>query len=167
MKISIYYEDNTNRMTIEVPDEDCEIMVETDYQQRLEKAADKSSVVRRTAQQIMDEECNRPTYNRHHTERRRHVSLDVYDPMGNKLIGSNDVEASFPEDEYSELYSAIKMLEPKQQEMLRKVFWEGKKHTEIANDEGVSGHTIDGRMYRIIKQLRKILLDKKKFSTKP
>ena len=157
MKISIYYEDNTNRMTIEVPDEDCEIMVETDYQQRLEKAADKSSVVRRTAQQIMDEECNRPTYNRHHTERRRHVSLDVYDPMGNKLIGSNDVEASFPEDEYSELYSAIKMLEPKQQEMLRKVFWDDIKEIEIAQAEGLNRSTVSMRMARIYARLKKIL----------
>ena len=35
MKITVYYEDNRDRTTIEVPDEDCEIWVENDYQQRL------------------------------------------------------------------------------------------------------------------------------------
>ena len=38
MKITVYYEDNRDRTTIEVPDEDCEIWVENDYQRRLAKA---------------------------------------------------------------------------------------------------------------------------------
>lgn len=100
MKITVYYEDNRDRTTIEVPDEDCEIWVENDYQRRLAEAEDKSSVVRRTPQQIMDEDCNRPTYNNQHAETRRHVSLDALDPMGDTVIGTEDVEPDFCEDEY-------------------------------------------------------------------
>lgn len=101
MKITVYYEDNRDRTTIEVPDEDCEIWVENDYQRRLAEAEDKSSVVRRTPQQIMDEDCNRPTYNNQHAETRRHVSLDALDPMGDTVIGTEDVEPDFCEDEYT------------------------------------------------------------------
>lgn len=56
MKITVYYEDKTHATTLEVPDADCEIWVETDYQQRLAAAEDKSTVTRRSPQEIMDEE---------------------------------------------------------------------------------------------------------------
>ena len=63
MKITVYYEDNRDRTTIEIPDEDCEIWVETDYQQRLAAAEGKTPVTRRTPQQIMDEEYSPPVEN--------------------------------------------------------------------------------------------------------
>ena len=75
MKITVYYEDNRDRTVLDVPDEECEAWVETDYRQRLAAAEDKSSVKRRTPQQIMDEECNKPTNNNEHRETRRHVSF--------------------------------------------------------------------------------------------
>lgn len=71
MKISIKYE-NTNEnkppvsMTIEVPDEDCTLMIEVDYQNRLEEETDKESVKRRNIQEIMDEHFNKPLYNNWH-----------------------------------------------------------------------------------------------------
>lgn len=49
MKINIKY-DNVNEnkppisMTIEVPDEECTLMIETDYQTRLEEEPNKESV---------------------------------------------------------------------------------------------------------------------------
>ena len=161
MKITVYYEDNRDRTTIEVPDEGCEIWVENDYQRRLAEAEDKSSVVRRTPQQIMDEDCNRPTYNNQHAETRRHVSLDALDPMGDTVIGTEDVEPDFCEDEYADLYAAIGKLRPQQREMLRKVFWEDMKQIEIARAEGANGHTIDVRMSRIYARLKKLLEAKK------
>ena len=95
MKIKVYYEDRRHPMIVEVPDADCDIWVETDYQQRLSAAEDKSSVDRRTPQQIMDEECNRPTYNSHQRETRRHVSLDALDADDNWISGAEDVESDF------------------------------------------------------------------------
>ena len=100
MKITVYYEDKRDRTEIEVPDEDCEIWVETDYQQRLAAAEDKSSVARRTPQEIMDAECNRPTYNNQQTETRRHASLEALDLDGNYLAGSEDVETDLFDEDY-------------------------------------------------------------------
>ena len=99
MKITVYYEDNREKTTIEVPDSDCEVMIEEDYRSRLDSAKDKSTVVRRTAQQIIDEECNKPTYNNHHSETRRHVSLDAYDPMGDTLTDGSDPFCGIEGDE--------------------------------------------------------------------
>lgn len=167
MKITVYYEDNRDRTTIEVPDEDCELWVETDYQQRLETTEDKTSVTRRTPQEIMDDECNKPTYNSHHRESRRHVSLDALDPLGDTVADSDDGLSFLDGEDYTDLHRAIDKLLPQQQELLRKVFWENMKHIEIANAEGVSGHTVDGRMFRIIERLRQLLRDEKKDSKKP
>ena len=100
MKITVYYEDKTCTTTLEVPDADCEIWVETDYQQRLAAAEDKAAVTRRTPQEIMDEECNKPTFNSHQRETRRHVSIDALDPQGDTLQGTADVETGLFDDDY-------------------------------------------------------------------
>ncbi len=47
---------------IEVPDDECAIMIETDYQRRLEVAEDKQSVERRDIQEIFTEDFNKPLY---------------------------------------------------------------------------------------------------------
>ena len=157
MKITVYYEDNRERTTIEVPDSDCEIWVETDYQERLQKATDKSAVTRRTPQQIMDEECNKPTYNSHHRESRRHVSFDALDPLGDTIIGSDDIDLDLTADEYADLHRAIGKLQKRQKEMLRKVFWEDMKQVEIARAEGVGESAVAQRMAAIVARLRKLL----------
>ena len=161
MIITVYYENKYDRSEIEVPDEDCEIWVETDYRQRLAAAEDKASVTRRTPQEIMDEECNRPTYNNQQTETRRHVALEALDPEGDHLAGSQDVEADFREEDFAELYRAIEKLRPQQRDLIRKVFWEDMKQIEIARAEGVNESAISWRMARIYARLKKYL-DKEK-----
>ncbi len=167
MKITVYYEDKNDRTEIEVPDEDCEVWVESDYRQRLEAAEDKASVTRRTPQEIMDQECNRPTYNCHQTETRRHVSIDALDPQGDTLQGSSDIETSLFDEDYAELYRAIKKLRPQQRELLRKVFWEEMRQIDIAREEGVAGHVIDARMYRVYESLKKKMSSEKNIFKKP
>ena len=157
MKITVYYEDNRERTTIEVPDSDCEIWVETDYRERLQKATDKSAVKRRTPQQIMDEECDKPTYNSHHRESRRHVSFDALDPLGDTIVGSDDIDLDLTADEYADLHREIDKLQKRQKEMLRKVFWEDMKQVEIARAEGVGESAVAQRMAAIVARLRKIL----------
>lgn len=80
MKIRIYHERKDEAIVLEVPDEECEIMVENDYRRCLGLAEDKSSVQRRTAQEIMDEDFNKPTFNKNQAETRRHVLLSALDP---------------------------------------------------------------------------------------
>ena len=157
MIITVYYEDKNHPVTLEVPDADCEIWVETDYQQRLATAEDKSTVTRRSPQEIMDEECNKPTFNSHQRETRRHCSYDALDPEGQKLVGADDVDIGLPPDEFEELYRAIDQLKPCQREMLTKIFWEGMKQVDIARSDGVGESAVSQRMSVIISKLRKIL----------
>ena len=155
MKITVYYEDKTCTTTLEVPDADCEIWVETDYQQRLAVAEDKSAVTRRSPQEIMDEECNKPTFNSHQRETRRHVSIDALDPQGDTIQGNADVETGLFDDDYAELYRAIEKLRPQQKELLRKVFWEDMKQRDIGKSEGVDESAVSHRLLRIYARLKK------------
>ena len=158
MKISMYYEDKNNVTTIDVPDEECAIWVESDYQKRLESAEDKSKVDRRTPQQIMDEECNKPTFNSHQRETRRHVSLEAYDADHNLVADSFDlVEELLMKERYSDLHKAIETLCPQQKELLKKVFWEGIKQARVAESEGAGNSVISHRLERIYNRLKKIL----------
>ncbi|MBR3298903.1 MAG: sigma-70 family RNA polymerase sigma factor [Clostridia bacterium] len=157
MKITVYYEDNREKTTIEVPDSDCEVMIEEDYRSRLESVEDKSCVVRRTAQQIMDEECNKPTYNNHHAETRRHVSLEAYDPMGDTLTGDGDSFSEIGEDEIGRLYEAMKKLDPSQRRILRLVFFEGMKQKDLAEAEGITPSALNQRLTVILKKLKDAL----------
>ena len=158
MQITVYYEDKNNPTTIEVPDADCEIWIEDDYQRRLSAAEDKSSVSRRTAQEIMDEDYNKLTFNSHQRETRRHVSMDALDPEGQHISDGSDVLAELIKREgYEELYAAIRKLQPQQQELVRQIFWEGVKQKDIAARDGVSERAITGRMKKIYAALKKSL----------
>ncbi|WP_231464505.1 1-deoxy-D-xylulose-5-phosphate synthase [Selenomonas sp. AE3005] len=45
MKITLYYEDKSHPTVLEVPDEECTVMVEKDYQQRLAGVEDKENII--------------------------------------------------------------------------------------------------------------------------
>ena len=159
MKITMYYEDKFHPTTLEVPDEECSVMVETDYQQRMEVAEDKSAVARRTVQEILDEEVNAPTFNRNRAETRRHLQMSTID---HELPGElSDVPSELMGEDYSELYHAIQKLRPQQQELLRRVFWEGMRQVDIARQEGVAENTVSDRMRRIYQRLKKYLPERK------
>lgn len=158
MQIKIYYEDKRHPTILDVPDEDCEIWIEEDYQRRLSAATDKSSVTKRTVQEIMDEDYNKPTFNSHQRETRRHVSLDALDPEGQHISDGTDILTDLiNRDCIRELHAAICKLQPQQQVLLRKVFWEGVKQKDIAAQDGVSDRAITGRMKKIYAALKKTL----------
>ena len=163
MKITLYYEDKLHPTVLEVPEEECTVMVETDYRQRLDEAEDKNAVQRRTAQEILDAEVNAPTFRRNRTETRRHVylSADALDRRTETAMPA--VPTALLGADYSELHHAIAQLRPQQRELLRRVFWEGVRQSEIARQEGVLESTISERMRRIYQRLRKFLPDKKNF----
>lgn len=165
MKINVYYEDKNRSITLDVPDNECEIWIETDYRRRLSEAntEDRPAVIRRSAQEIMDEECNKPTFNNNHAETHRHVSLNALDPEDKHLsTGSTEIE-SIVIDNYPELHDAINQLKPKQRDLVYKMFFECIKQTEIAESEGVTESAITQRMDTALRKLKKIL-GKNKFS---
>ena len=144
--------------TVDVPDEDCEIWIEDDYQRRLSAAEDKTSVTRRTAQQIMDEDYNKPTFNSHQRETRRHVSINALDPEDKHIEDGSDVLSEVIKHEgYDELYAAIRKLQPQQQKLLRQIYWDGMKQKDIAAQDNVSEREITGRMKKIYASLKKSL----------
>ena len=163
MKITLYYEDKIHPTVLEVPEEECTVMVETDYQERLDAAEDKNAVQRRTAQEILDAEVNAPTFCRNRTETRRHIHLSVDDLDRRRADAMPDVPTALLGADYSELHHAIAQLRPQQQELLRRVFWEGVRQSEIARQEGVLESTISERMRRIYQRLKKFLPDEKNF----
>ena len=151
MKITLYYESKNHTTVLEVPDEELTIMVENDYRQRLDAAEDKSAVCRRSPQEIMDKEFNEPTYNKNRAETQPHKYTGK---------GCAQMEAAVPfgtRPEYIDLYRAIEKLQKQQQELVRKIYWEGIKQVEIARADGVDEAAVSRRMARIYKQLKKIL----------
>lgn len=158
MKINVYYEDKNHPIELDVPDAQCEIWVEDDYQRRLSEAEDKTSVTRRTAQEIMDEDYNNPTFNNNQTETRRHVHLDALDPEDKHISDGTDILADLIKKEgYERLYAAIRKLQPQQRELLYRVYWNGEKQKDIAAEDGVSDRAITGRMKKIYAALKKSL----------
>lgn len=158
MKIKVYYEDKNHPTILDVSDEDCEIWIEDDYQRRLSAAEDKSSVTKRTAQEIMDENYNKPVFNNNQAETRRHVHLDALDPEDKHLSDGMDIlESLIKREEYEELYAAIRKLQPQQRELLYQIFWDGMKQKDIAARDGVSDRAITGRMKKIYAALKKSL----------
>ena len=163
MKIALYYEDKFHPTILEVSEEECTVMVEADYQERLDAAKDKTAVQRRTAQELLDAEVNAPTFRRNRTETRRHIHLSADDLDRLRADAMLDVPTALLGADYSVLHHAIAQLRPQQRELLRRVFWEGVRQSEIARQEGVLESTISERMRRIYQRLRKILPDKKNF----
>lgn len=158
MKIRIYHERKDEAIALDVPDGECEIMVENDYRQRLDAAVDKSSVQRRTAQEIMDEDFNKPTFNKNQAETRRHVLLSALDPEERYFADEMDVLSEIiREERYEELRNAVEKLEPQQKELIRRIFWEDEKQADIAREQNVSKPALVGRMKRIYAALKKIL----------
>lgn len=158
MKISVYYERKENAQTIEVSDKECRLWEEADYQMRLAAARDKATVQKRTAQQIMDEDFNKPSFNRNQTETRRHVLLSALDPEDRYFSDGSDLQEEFiQKEEYDELYLAIERLEPQQRELLERVFWEGAKQSDIAKELHISEAAVARRMKRIYAALKKTL----------
>lgn len=155
MKIYVYYEDKNKKTYLDVPEDECSIMIQTDYEKRLLEAEDGEVVLPRTVQEIMDEEVNKPTFNNNQTETRRHCSLDAMQEAGMDLSNEDDIE--LPDEKYAELRVAIAQLKPEQQELLRKVFYEEIKQVDIAKSEGVGKTAIENRMTRIYSRLKKLL----------
>lgn len=155
MRIEVYYEDKNNPTILDVPDDQCEIWVEDDYRRRLSEAEDNSTVEKRTVQQIMNEDFNNLTFNNNQKETRRHVSFDALEELGIDFVGEQGV--TIDGEEFAELRDAIAKLKPEQQELLKKVFWEGIKQVDIAKSEGVDDSAISWRLARIYKRLKKSL----------
>ena len=81
MKIKIRYENQVT--TIDGPNEDCAVTIQTDYEMRLAIATDKAAVEPRTMQEIMDE-LNHDDYNSWHRFNRHQDKLGLQKRLDGK-----------------------------------------------------------------------------------
>ena len=101
---------------------------------------------------------DRQQYNNDHKETRRHVSLDGMDYEGELFASADDTEgAAERREDMARLFSAMEALSPAQRGLVEKVYFEGRKITDIAREEGVSHVAIVRRLNRIFEKLRKNL----------
>ena len=77
MIVKLYYEKKTEITEVEVSEEECTVMIQTDYEKRVRNADDGEVIMPRTIQEILDEEINKPTFNNNQTKTRRHYSLNA------------------------------------------------------------------------------------------
>ncbi len=95
-------------------------------------------------------------YNNDQKEIHRHVSLDGMDYEGELFASAEDTagEAEHRED-MARLFSAMEALSPAQRELVEKVYFEERKITDIACEEGVSKQSVHERVGQALKKLKK------------
>ena len=158
MEIYVYYEDKNDKTYFDVPEDECTIMIQTDYERRIREADEGEEVMPRSVQEIIDDEINKPTFNNNQTETRRHTHIENVDPEDRHFDDGTDILSDYIKREgFEELYAALEQLEPQQRELVNKVFWEEMKQTEIAKAEGVKKASIESRLYTIYKKIAKYL----------
>lgn len=82
---------------------------------------------------------DREQYNNDQRETRRHVSLDGMGYEGELFASAEDTEGEAERrEDMARLYSAMETLSPAQRELVEKVYFEERKITDIAREEGVS-----------------------------
>lgn len=126
-----YHFSNGETISIDVPDDWGEILIDLDRQE----------------------------YNNDHKETRRHYSLEgkVYEGM-DYAVEDPGLEALFagPTDE-ERLRAAIQKLAPDQQAMIRAIYFEGVSVNDYAARMGVTQSAISHRLQTVKKKLKKLL----------
>ena len=101
---------------------------------------------------------DRQQYNNDQKETRRHVSLDGMDYEGELFASAEDTEGEAERrEDMARLYSAMEALSPSQRELVKKIYFEERKITDIAREEGVSKQSVHERVQRALKKLEKNL----------
>lgn len=128
--MKIYYESVTGKIELDVSEEWGKVKVDLDRQE----------------------------YNINHKETRRHCSLEAYNLDDALLHSDVDVAREVEmEEDRRQLYAAITKLEPRQQRLIRQVFFESRGYTDIAREEGRDESAIRHAVTRALKKLKKFL----------
>ena len=130
--MKIQYKFATETISIDVPDDWGEILIDLDRQE----------------------------YNNHHKETRRHYSLEgkVYEGMDYAGEDSGlEALVAGPTDE-ERLRTAIQQLTPDQQEMVQAIYFENVSVNDYAAQMGVTQSAISHRLQTVKKKLKKLLV---------
>lgn len=157
MQIQIRYDDRFQ--TVEITEQECAPMIRADYEERLAAAEGPSTVQPRTVQEIFDERFNKPEYNNYHKYRRHTCSLESFDFEGEVFADptANPATAVERKETLCALDTAIRTLQPQQQEMIRRRYYACERITDIARADGVSHTAVHNRLQKIHTALKKEL----------
>ena len=98
---------------------------------------------------------DRQQYNNDQKETRRHFSLNGLYYEGDLFASAEDTEGEAEHrEDMARLYSAMEALSPSQRELMKKVYFEERKITDIAREEGVSHVAVHDRLERIYKKIK-------------
>ena len=98
---------------------------------------------------------DRQQENNDQKETRRHFSLNGMDYEGELFASAEDTEGeAVRREDMARLYSAMEALFPSQRELMKKVYFEERKITDIAREEGVSHVAVRDRLERIYKKIK-------------
>lgn len=165
MKIQVRYENTVT--ALEVPEEDFTLMIDVDYQTRLATAEDKETVTRRTPQEIMDEQFNKPDYNNWHkfdrhsgqpkTPYRKDDEAEDETDVMDKFADWSDTEKLDRQFEYEALCQKIRQaLKPDYAEMIIAICIDGKSVDEYATIIDEKPNTVSKRFIRAKKKVKTI-----------
>ena len=102
---------------------------------------------------------DRQQENNDQKETRRHFSLNGMDYEGELFASAEDTERTVEHrEDMARLLSAMEVLSPAQRELVEKVYFEERKITDIAREEGVSEAAIRNRLKKIYSRLKKFLI---------
>lgn len=95
----------------------------------------------------------------HWKETRRHISLNYLTDNGIDFAdnAADTLSTLIQTEDERRIKKAVALLLPEQQELIRKVFYEGKRITDIAKAEQVGKSAIANRLTRIYIKLQKFL----------
>lgn len=103
-------------------------------------------------------ELDRQAYNNDHKETRRHTSLDGMEYEGALFASPDDPAAEvLRREDAARLLLAMEALTPSQRELVRRVYFENEKITDIARAEGITKQSIHERLGRALKKIKKFL----------
>ncbi len=101
---------------------------------------------------------DRQEYNNDHRETRRHVSLDGMDYEGALFAADGDTaDQAALNMELDSLRRAMVVLSPRQRDLVRKVYFEGRSIAAVAREEKVDESSVRERLRHIYKKLKKFL----------
>ena len=95
---------------------------------------------------------------RERAETRRHTSYDYLLALGAQISDGADLQADHDRAEDTRrLLAALHSLEPRQRDLINRLFVHGERLTDIARQEGVTKAAICGRLDKALARLKKKL----------
>lgn len=158
--------------SFEITDSDATVLIDWDYSQQ---CADPTiqEPVRRSAQEVVDEQFSKPEYNNWHGYHRqdregaKFSSFEVWNEHGDQPVGA----ASSPEEIYlarlddearvrrdEVVRAAINALPTVQREVVEAIFDDGKRPVDVATERGVSKAAISQTLKKALKRIEQVVL---------